>query len=231
MHLGVPGSPYCESRLGLEETNSQTSSGNSEAGGFTSLEGRRDCADTVCTMLQAVACLGSSHVCADDRRTFRSRTSDASAVDLGPVSDNRRLWACRSSAFHSTRVLRRLKLHPWPDRLSDPDFEVIAGEFQVVMRLQIQPPLGLCSEIPGELQGGVGADGSLAADDLANPERRHSPGFREGVLSSSWRMLARRVPGFWCDPVVPLSGGVRIRDHAERHGFSWMTEKPEPSAL
>jgi hypothetical protein len=89
------------------------------------------------------------------------------------------------AAFDSNRVLRRLKLHPWPNRPSDPDFEVIAGELQIVMRLQVEPPFGPCPEIPGEPQGGVGADGSLAADDFANPERRHSQGFSEGVLRQS----------------------------------------------
>ncbi len=75
-----------------------------------------------------------------------------------------------------------MKVYPWPDRSSDPDFEVVAGDFQIAIRLQVEPPFGPGPEIPGEPQGSIGADGSLAVDDLADPERRHSQGVSEGVL-------------------------------------------------
>lgn len=57
--------------------------------------------------------------------------------------------------------------------------EGFAGDLQIVLRLQVEPPFGRCPEIPGEAQGGVGADGSLAADNSANAERRHPQGFGE----------------------------------------------------
>lgn len=85
-------------------------------------------------------------------------------------------------------TLGRLELHPRSNRPSDPDVEVVASNLQVVMRLQVEPPFGTRAEIPGEPEGGVGADGPPAADDLANPERWHPQGFGESVLGQSERL-------------------------------------------
>ena len=94
-------------------------------------------------------------------------------------------WSGFPSGFDSTRFLRRLECYPRANRPRDPGFELVAGDLQIVVSLQVEPPFGPRPEIPGEPQGGVGTDGSLTADDLANPERRHPQGLGEGILRQS----------------------------------------------
>ena len=74
------------------------------------------------------------------------------------------------------------------DRAGDSRLRCVAGQLKFVVRLQIQPPLGLGAEIAREPQGPVGGNGSLAADDLADAQRWNSEGLGERLLRESQRL-------------------------------------------
>lgn len=80
----------------------------------------------------------------------------------------------RSSLISISQTLGSLKLYSRPNRPRDPHFKLVAGNLQIVMGLQVEPPFGPCPEIPRKPQCCVRADGPPAPDNLANPQCRHS---------------------------------------------------------
>jgi hypothetical protein len=71
---------------------------------------------------------------------------------------------------------------------SDSFLDLIGGDLQVVMALQIQPPPGPGAEVAREAQGRVRRDGTLAAHDVVDANGRHADGFGQRRLAKPQRL-------------------------------------------
>lgn len=71
-----------------------------------------------------------------------------------------------------------------------------ARQRQIVVRLQVQPELGLHAEIHPEAGSGVRGDGAFAGDDLSDAALRHADGFGQPVLGDAQRFEEFLVEDF-----------------------------------
>lgn len=73
-------------------------------------------------------------------------------------------------------------------RPGDAVFCLVGGDLQVVMALQIQPPAGAGREVTRKPQGRVRRDGSLAAHNVVDADRRHADGPGQRGLAETQRL-------------------------------------------
>ncbi len=71
------------------------------------------------------------------------------------------------------------------DLTSNSGIKLVSGQFQIKVRLQIQPPPRTSTEITGKAQRGVGRDSALTAHNLAHTDRRNPKCLGKRVLGQT----------------------------------------------